>query len=710
MMTGIEIDPRREARAALSDLLERIALLVLTVGVVSALAGLIRVTSRGWHLNVLTDLAFFALMVVVVLLRRRLPVTLVMALLVALVTATAIASFLTLGLGTVSFVGLTACCIAVGVVFSLRAGFLYLGGSVLVVGAIGYAVCSGALTWLEVTDPYLMEPQTWISHVAGFAAYASAILVVGGALESRLSRTLRAVAEQAEELRESEQRYRFLADNMRDVLFFQDMELRVTYVSPSVEKLFGYTVDEALDLSMPSILTPDSLERAMATFRHHAALAENGEVEVPPLELEYVRKDGTTFWGEITPTLVRDGSGRLIGSQGLLRDITQRKQVELEREALEQELRQSEKLKAIGQLAGGIAHDFNNQLVPIMAHADLLTRGVGDGKAVAEHARRILGPARSAADLIGKLLAFARRGAYEVRPVDVHELIDEVVEILVHGIDRRIRVTRHYQAASAVVEGDRSQLQNALLNLGLNARDALPEGGEIVFATRTLSGDDAGDASAGDRLLVTVTDDGAGMEEAVRERAFEPFFTTKPPGRGTGMGLAAVYGTVARHNGRIGLASRPGHGTTVSVELPAIAGPAAADGSVKEAKATTARGTALVIDDDGEVRAALGELLECLGYTVVSFARATEGIAGFRGLGGGVDVVVLDLVLPDMTGREALRRLQEVDPGVRVLLVSGYTADGDLQELGRGGTVGFLEKPFLLADLAESLARLTGPR
>ncbi|MCU0305971.1 MAG: PAS domain S-box protein [Thermoanaerobaculales bacterium] len=709
-MTGIEIDPRREARAALSDLLERFALLVFTLGVVSVLAGSLRVTSRGWHPNVITDLTFFVLIVGVVLLRKRLPVAVVMSILVALVTATAIASFLTLGLGTVSFVGLTACSIVVGVVFGVRAGFLYLGGSVAVVGVIGYAVCSGALTGLEATDPYLMEPQTWITQIAGYAAYAAAILVVGGALESRLSRTMRAVSRQAEELRRSEQRYRFLADNMKDVLFFQDMELRITYVSPSVERLFGYTPDETLDLSMSSILTPDSLERAMASFRHYAALAEGGDVEIPPLELEYIRKDGTTFWGEMTPVLVRDGSGRLFGSQGLIRDITQRRNAELERAALEQELRQSEKLRSIGQLAGGIAHDFNNQLAPIIAHADLLSRGVGDREAVAEHARRILGPARSAADLIGKLLAFARRGAYEVRPVDVHEVIDDVVEILSHGIDRRVRVTRHYQAASAVVEGDRSQLQNALLNLGLNARDALPEGGEIVFATRTLLDADGDGAAGSERLEITVTDDGAGMDEAVCARAFEPFFTTKPPGRGTGMGLAAVYGTVARHGGSIELASRPGQGTAVSLVLPAVTEPAAAAGVVGAAKVTTVRGTALVIDDEDGVRAALTQLLECLGYTVVSFARATDGIAGFLELGGDVDVVVLDLVLPDLSGRDALHRLQEIDPSAKVLLVSGYTADADIRELERGGTVGFLEKPFLLADLAEALARLDGPR
>ena len=172
-------------------------------------------------------------------------------------------------------------------------------------------------------------------------------------------------------------------------------------------------------------------------------MAEDGDFEIPPLEFEYIRKDGSTFWGEVTPTFIRDPDGRIVGSQGLLRDITVRKQIESEREQLEWELRQSEKLKAIGQLAGGIAHDFNNQLAPIMAHADLLARGMVDAASVATHARKILAPASNAADLTSKLLAFARRGSYEHRAVDMHEVINEVAEILSHGIDRRIRVKRH---------------------------------------------------------------------------------------------------------------------------------------------------------------------------------------------------------------------------------------------------------------------------
>ncbi len=705
-----EVDPREEARAAVRDLLDKLTWLTLTVGVVSTVFGLARVTRVGWHQNVVVDQVFFLLIVVVLLLRKRLHLSLVVTILIALGTVVAAAGFLSSGLGTMSFVTLTACCTIVGVVFGMRAGFLYLGGTIVGVGVIGNLVCSGKIENLLVTDPYLLSPQAWISQLSGYAGFAAVILVVSGALQSRLSRTLLAVSHQAEELRESEGRYRLVADNMRDVLFLQDMEFAIHYVTPSVERLFGYTVDEFLQIDVRDLFEAGSRERVSESFQHALAMAEEGEFDLPPEEFEYIRKDGSTFWGEVTPTFVRDHEGKIVAIQGLLRDITVRKQIEAERAKLERELRQSEKLKAIGQLAGGIAHDFNNQLLPIMAHADLLVRGVVDQESVAAHARKIIAPARNAADLTGKLLAFARKGTYEHRAVDLHEVINEVAEILVHGIDRRIEVKRHYEAASAVVEGDPTQLQNVLLNLALNARDAMPEGGEIVFKSRIIKNRGEQSSASGSQLLISVEDSGEGMDEAVRERVFEPFFTTKAPGKGTGMGLSAAYGTVASHGGRIEIASRLGRGTVVSITLPLTAVPTGVRVESFVENIATGVGRVLVVDDEEGVRSALTDLLESLGCSVVAFGRAREATEYFNENWANIDLVVLDLVLPDMNGREALAVIRDVNPNVRVLLVSGYTADDEIRDLVRSNSIEFLEKPFLLADLAESLTRLTSSR
>ena len=705
-----EIDPRKEARAAVRDLLDKLTWLALTVGVVSTVFGLVRVTRVGWHLNVVTDQVFFLLIVVVLLLRKRLPLSLVVALLISLTTATAGVSFLTTGLGSMSFVTLTACCTVVGVVFGMRTGFFFLGGTIVGVGLIGNIVRAGWIDNLLVSDPYLLSPQAWISQLSGYASFTAVVLVVSGALQTRLSNTLLAVSHQAEELRESEGRYRLLADNMRDVLFLQDMEFSIQYASPSTERLFGYTVDEFLEIDPRDMITEESRERASGAYQQAFAMAERGEYDAPPHEFEYLRKDGSTFWGEVTPTFVRDHEGRIVAIQGLLRDITVRKQIEAERAELERELRQSEKLKAIGQLAGGIAHDFNNQLLPIMAHADLLVRGLVDQESVAAHARKIIAPARNAADLTGKLLAFARKGTYEHRPVDMHEVINEVAEILVHGIDRRIEVKRHYEAASAVVEGDPTQLQNVLLNLALNARDAMPEGGEIVFISRIIKNRGEQSSPSGSQLLISVEDTGEGMDETVRERVFEPFFTTKAPGKGTGMGLAAAYGTVASHGGRIEIASRLGRGTVVSITLPLTAVPTGIRVESLAENIASGVGRVLVVDDEEGVRSALTDLLESLGCSVVAFGRAVEATEYFNENWADLDLVVLDLVLPDMNGCEALAVMREVNPNVRVLLVSGYTADDEIRDLVRSNTIEFLEKPFLLADLAESLTRLTSSR
>jgi len=700
----MEVDPRIEAHEALSGLLDKLTFLALTLGVLSTGLGLLRISSMGWHVNVITDLLFFVPIVVVLLLRKRMPIGVVVVLLVVFAASSAIASFLTLGLGTMAFVILTACCAIVGVVFGMRPAFLLLGGCVVVVSLIGAAVSRGLLTGLQTTDPFLLEPQTWITQIAGFAVYTAVVLVVSGTLQTRLSDSLRAVSRQAEEIRESEKRYRLLADNMRDVLFLQDLDFALQYVSPSAERLFGYTVDEFRRINVRTLFAEGSRERAGASLQHFLALAEKGEVEVPAQEFEYIRKDGSTFWGEVSPSYVRDHCGRIVGIQGLLRDITERKRIEGEREELERELRQSEKLKAIGQLAGGIAHDLNNQLMPIMAHAELLAHGLTDAGTVASHARKILRPARNAADLTGKLLAFARKGSYEHHPIDMHDVINDVAEILAHGIDRRIVVKRHFEAASAVVDGDRTQLQNVLLNLGLNSRDAISTNGEIVFKTTTVSDGVPGQAP---QLLITVEDTGEGMDDEVLDRVFEPFYTTKAPGKGTGMGLAVAYGTVASHKGRIEITSKSGRGTRVSVFLPCTGESARPTVVAMAEKIAAGVGTVLLIDDEDGVRSALTDLLESLGWSVFAFAQAADGTAHYREHWREIDLVVLDLVLQDMTGREALAMLREINPEVRVILASGYSADEEIQQLLHNDSIEFLEKPFLLADLAESLTRLT---
>ncbi len=389
----------------------------------------------------------------------------------------------------------------------------------------------------------------------------------------------------------------------------------------------------------------------------------------------------------------------------VIKDVT-----ELRR--MEGQLHQSRKMEAIGQLAGGVAHDFNNQLAGILGYAEMLQKRLqepGDR----EYATNIIKGAERAGDLTRQLLAFARKGQYQSVPVDLHATIDEVAGILERSLDKRIRIVRRLGAKRHVSTGDPSQLQSMLLNLALNARDAMPDGGEIVFATEDsglpdrLRRDLPYDAGAGPFFCLVVADSGSGMDEWTRARIFEPFFTTKEPGAGTGMGLAAVYGTVQQQRGAIEVESAPGEGSTFRIYLPV------SEESVTtrpEAVSVAAPRTAriLVVEDEPILQHLVHDMLTGLAYDVVVKADGREALAYFRDQAPEVDLVILDLVMPGMSGQEVFRELRTIDPAARVLIASGYSVNGQAQELLKEGALGFIQKPFREADLSRSIAEALG--
>ena len=301
---------------------------------------------------------------------------------------------------------------------------------------------------------------------------------------------------------------------------------------------------------------------------------------------------------------------------------------------------------------------------------------------------KVLLPAERAADLTGKLLAFARKGQYRPEPLDVHDLVDEVVGILARSIHRTIVIERELAAERCVVRGDAAALQSAILNLALNARDAMPDGGTLTFATE----------AAGDRLRLIVRDTGAGLEAGMEEHIFKPFFTTKAVGQGTGMGLAAVYGTAKAMGGEVSVSSEPGQGCTFVLDLPLSDEPVAA--APPEAPPVDRRAAhVLLIDDEETVRDATGHGLRGLGYRVTACIDGPEGIAAFR-----EDPAAVDLVLPGAGGDEVFAALKELDPAVKVLIISGYGADETVQGLLDAGALGFLKKPVRIRALGEAVA------
>lgn len=397
-----------------------------------------------------------------------------------------------------------------------------------------------------------------------------------------------------------------------------------------------------------------------------------------------------------SPVTRPDGN---VDVMGILRDVTETKNM-MVRSA------QAQKMEAIGQLAGGVAHDFNNMLGVILGYADMISMTNADDDerpvdpVLEERVGTVVSAAKRASGLVDQLLAFSRQGKYQDIAVDLHQSIAEVVGLLTHTIDKRIRLEQRLETGSGIVRGDPSQLQNVLLNLALNARDAMPEGGVLRFKT-AVRVVDANVASAGPwatepgtYLALAVSDTGVGMSEEVRRRVFEPYFTTKQPGKGSGLGLAGVYGIVKNHGGFVEVESETGQGTTFHVHLPlARNGEKQAD-TGPDHDPVRGRGHILVVDDEHEITEAACAMLEKQGYGVTAIADSREAVQHFRENHASIDLVLLDMIMPGYDGRECFEKMVEVDPHVRVVLSTGYAVGEKVELALRRGIKGFIQKPF----------------
>ncbi|MBD3239680.1 MAG: PAS domain S-box protein, partial [Chitinivibrionales bacterium] len=453
-------------------------------------------------------------------------------------------------------------------------------------------------------------------------------------------------------------------------------EGRILRYNPYTEEVLRQSLNESKQLDWFDTFVPEA-DRRSARERFTTALREGSA----PATLATVETaDGQVreiLWHE---RALRGGEGPPIGVLAVGHDITERRR-------LEERLHQSEKMQAIGQLAGGVAHDFNNQLSGILGYAEMAREQVEDGSRMARYLDHILLAAQRSADLTAKLLAFARRGKFRSVPLNMHDLIAEVVSVLERSIDRRIRIEQDLKAEPPTTRGDPTLLQNAILNVALNARDALPEGGRITFQTdvtmldKTFCEASPFSLEPGAFLHITVSDDGSGMDEETRRRIFEPFFTTKAHGQGNGMGLAAVYGTIKTHKGAIDVISAPGLGTLFTIYLPLLETP---DDPNVYSSATDVRrgsGTVLFVDDETVLCDMVSEALGELGYAVHVCYDGDQALEHYREKWRQTDLVILDLVMPRMAGGETFEAMKEINPDIVALIASGYSVDGEAQKL-----------------------------
>jgi len=504
-------------------------------------------------------------------------------------------------------------------------------------------------------------------------------------------------------LKESEERFRELAEMMPETVFEADLEGKLTFANRNAFNYFGYTQqDLKKGLKSIDMIIQKDRERAQKNIAKILGGEKSGINEYTAL-----RKDGGTF-----PVLIHSApifkEGKPVGLRGFIVDITARKKAEEERRKLEVQFLRAQRFEALGTLAGGIAHDFNNLLMNIQGNTSLMLFEIENDHPFFEPLKKIEKQVKSGALLTRQMLGYARKGKFNVKPVDLNQIVDESAETF--GRTRKeITIQREFDEDLFPVEADQGQIEQVLLNLYVNAADAMPGGGKLFLKTKNETHVNIKSKhyspTPGNYLQLTITDSGAGMDNQILERIFDPFFTTKEMGRGTGLGLASVYGIIKSHDGYIDVESKKGRGTTFTIFLPA------SEKDVEGVDGTTAKlikgsGTLLIVDDEELVLNVGVNMLEKLGYTVLAAKNGTEAVDIFEANKDKIKMVVLDIIMPDMGGGEVYDKIKAINPDVKVLLSSGYSVDGQAIELLERGCDGFMQKPFTLEELSGKITQI----
>jgi PAS domain S-box-containing protein len=500
-----------------------------------------------------------------------------------------------------------------------------------------------------------------------------------------------------EALRRSEASYRSLIEGAAYGIYRSDMAGKLLEVNPALVEMLGYASEaELLSRNLAADVYADPAERARLIAEHEKQDRFRG------VEVNWKRKDGSVLAVRLTGRPVVDETGQLEYFEGIVENVA-------ERRALEEQLRQSQKMEAVGQLAGGIAHDFNNLLEVIMGYSDLLTEGLPVGDPLRRQAEEIYKAGKRAAGLTRQLLAFSRKQVLQPRVLDLNVIVTDLTKLLRRTIGEHIEFAAKLSPTLARVKADPNQIEQILMNLAVNARDAMPHGGSLRLETANVRVDEKlaqqhTGLRPGDYVLLAVTDTGSGMDLKVQARVFEPFFTTKEKGKGTGLGLATVYGIVKQSEGYISVESAPGQGTTFHIYLPRVETPATPAPAPSETPAsTTGSETILLVEDEESVRRLARAFLENRGYKVLEARDGAHAVEICEQRDQTIHLMVTDVVMPKMGGRELAQRVAALRPEIRVLFVSGYTGDSLILP---GPHAAFLEKPFGPSDLIKKVREM----
>lgn len=479
---------------------------------------------------------------------------------------------------------------------------------------------------------------------------------------------------QAEDaLWESEGRYRILLESVTDYIYTTHVEEGrpvVTTHGPGCRAVTGYCADAfAADPGLWLRMVPEE-DRAAVLRQADAVLAG---MELSALEHRIIHKDGRICWIRNTPVPRHNQEGSLIAFDGIITDITNLKN-------LESQLLQSQKMEAIGQLAGGIAHDFNNILTAIIGFSTLIEMNMKKDDPQRANLSSVLAAADRAADLTRSLLTFSRKQIIDPQTIDLNQIIRKIDTFLKRIIGEDIELNTIFRQDVIAVKADSGQIEQVLMNLANNARDAMPDGGLLSLETGTVEVDDEyikahGYGDPGRYAFISVTDSGKGMDESTCKKVFEPFFTTKEVGKGTGLGLSIVFGIVKQHNGFINVYSDPGRGATFKILLPLIQSAVMEKHTYNEESLEKGAATILVADDDAALRELVEKVLTMFGYTVIMAVDGSDAVARFRANRDRIDLVILDIIMPKMNGKEAFDEMRTINPAVKGMFISGYTSD-----------------------------------
>jgi two-component system cell cycle sensor histidine kinase/response regulator CckA len=498
-----------------------------------------------------------------------------------------------------------------------------------------------------------------------------------------------------EALRESEERYRKLVENAIDLIYTHDLSGNFLSVNSAVEKITGYTKEEVLRMNLDQAVAPEYLETTKALMA-----AKIAGKSVPAYELEIMAKGGRRVTVEVNTRILRKKDVP-VAVQGIARDITERKQ-------LEEQFRQAQKMEAVGLLAGGIAHDFNNLLTAITGYSSLTLKKMPENDPLRHNVQEIKAASERAANLTSQLLAFSRKQVLKPSVLDLNAVVSDIDGLLRRITRENVELVMELDPELGHVSADRGQVEQVVVNLAINARDAMPDGGTLFIRTQNVLVD--GDFAAGQIpskpgawVKLSVTDTGHGIEAATQPRIFEPFFTTKAPGKGTGLGLSMVHGTVTQSGGEIHVQSKVGSGTTFEIYLPCIDEDASIlTPSALEGERPHGSETILLVEDENSVRELVREFLTEFGYTVLEAAGGAEAISKYGSLAAKVDLLLTDVSMAGMNGPQLKDEIHKLNPKIKVLFMSGY-ADDIIKKSENASKIPLIDKPFTPNALANKI-------